>query len=442
MKKLYLIIAALAVGLLMIAGCVPLDEYDSLESSAWVSPESSESSKTSLPENNSSEGVPETQVSENNDRDNWDELSAAEITRAMGLGWNLGNQLEASINGMPSETAWGNPVITEKLIQTVKNAGFSTVRIPVSYLLKIGSAPDYTIDKAWLDRVQEVVDYVIKNDMYAVINIHGDAYYTVQNSWLLCVNGNQDEIKAKYRAVWEQIAERFKDYDERLIFESMNEVFDNTYGAPNPAGYQNINDYNRIFTDTVRGTGGNNPRRWLLIPGWNTNIEYTAGDYGFEIPEDTLCTAGKRLMISVHYYDPYNFTLDENMGTAKTQWGKYATQNYDNWGQEDYVDEQMKRLNERFVRQGYPVVIGELGVQDKSHISSDFGGYRRYWYEYVVNSARENGCVPVCWDNGWNGEKSFAFFDRNTCKVTQPGIIEAIMRAMSSEKYEIEPPKK
>ncbi len=435
MKKLYPIIAALSAALMvMMAGCVPLDEYDSLESSSRVSSESS------LPEDNSSVSVPETQVSENN---GWDELNAAEITRAMGLGWNLGNQLEASVNGMPSETAWGNPVITEELIQMVKNAGFSTVRVPVSYLLKIGGAPDYTIDKAWLDRVQEVVDYVIKNDMYAVINIHGDAYYTVQNSWLLCVNGNQDEIKAKYRAVWEQIAERFKDYDERLIFESMNEVFDNTYGSPNPAGYENINDYNRIFTETVRATGGNNARRWLLIPGWNTNIDYTAGDYGFKIPEDTLCEAdGKRLMISVHYYDPYNFTLDENMGTAKTQWGKYATQNYDNWGQEDYVDEQMKRLNERFVRQGYPVVIGELGVQDKSHISGDFGEYRRYWYEYVVSSARENGCVPVCWDNGWNGEKSFAFFDRTSCEVTQPGIIEAIMRAMNSGEYEIAPPKK
>ena len=104
--------------------------------------------------------------------------------------------------------------------------------------------------------------------------------------------------------------DRFKDYDEHLIFESMNEVFDNTYGEPNPAGYQNINAYNQIFVDTVRKTGSNNEKRWLLIPGWNTNIGHTAGDKGFAVPTDSLCTAdGNRLMISVHYYDPYNFTM-------------------------------------------------------------------------------------------------------------------------------------
>ncbi|MGN0678757.1 MAG: glycoside hydrolase family 5 protein [Oscillospiraceae bacterium] len=439
MKKLYLIIAALAVGLVMIAGCVPLDEYDSLDSeTSWgMGVETSDSSQTT----DSEQSTDKHPIEIPKDGD-WVDLNAAEITREMGLGWNLGNQLEASINGIPNETAWGNPVITEDLIKAVKKAGFSTVRIPVSYLLKIGSAPDYTIDKAWLDRVQEVVDCVVKNDMYAVINLHGDAYYTVQNSWLLCVNGNQDEIKAKYRAVWTQIAERFKDYDEHLIFESMNEVFDNTYGNPNSTGYENINAYNRIFVDTVRGSGGNNAKRWLLIPGWNTNIGYTTEEYGFKIPDDTGCTAGgKRLMISVHYYDPYNFTLDENMGTTKTQWGKYATENFDNWGQEDYVDEQMKHLNERFVSRGYPVVIGELGVQDKSHVSGTFGEYRRYWYEYIVKSAHENGCVPVCWDNGWNGEKGFAFFDRSTVKVTQPEIIKAMVRAMNSGDYEIAPPK-
>lgn len=126
---------------------------------------------------------------------NWDELSQDEITKAMGMGWDLGNQLEASNAGIPSETAWGNPVITEDLIKKVKEQGFKTVRIPVSYLLKIGEAPDYTIDESWLNRVQEVVDYVINNDLYAIINMHGDGYYTVDKSWLLCVNDNQDEIK-------------------------------------------------------------------------------------------------------------------------------------------------------------------------------------------------------------------------------------------------------
>ncbi len=372
----------------------------------------------------------------------WDELDQTAITAAMGMGWNLGNQLEASSNKVPNETTWGNPTITEDLIKAVKAQGFNTIRIPVSYLSKIGEAPDYTIDSAWLDRVQEVVDYVVGNDMYAVINIHGDGYYTVDGSWLLCVDDNQDEIKAKYEAVWKQIADRFKDYDEHLIFESMNEEFDNTYGRPNKDGYANINEYNRIFVDTVRGTGSNNTKRWLLLPGWNTNIEYTAGNYGFVIPEDKLCESdGKRIMISVHYYDPYNFTIDENSSSAKTQWGKYATENFDNWGQEDHVDSQMQMLHDTFIAEGYPVIIGEMGVQDKTHLSESFNEYRRYWLEYVVKSAKANGCIPVYWDNGWNGKNGFGLFDRTSCTVTQQSLIDAMIRAINSDSdYEIAAP--
>lgn len=372
----------------------------------------------------------------------WDELDQTAITAAMGMGWNLGNQLEASSNKVPSETAWGNPTITEDLIKAVKAQGFNTIRIPVSYLSKIGEAPDYTIDSAWLDRVQEVVDYVVGNDMYAVMNIHGDGYYTVDGGWLLCVDDNQDEIKAKYEAVWKQIADRFKDYDEHLIFESMNEEFDNTYGRPNKDGYANINEYNQIFVDTVRGTGSNNTKRWLLLPGWNTNVEYTAGNYGFVIPEDKLCESdGKRIMISVHYYDPYNFTLDENSSSAKTQWGKYATENFDNWGQEDHVDSQMQMLHDTFIAEGYPVIIGEMGVQDKTHLSESFNEYRRYWLEYVVKSAKANGCIPVYWDNGWNGKNGFGLFDRTSCTVTQQSLIDAMIRAINSDSdYEIAAP--
>lgn len=372
----------------------------------------------------------------------WDELDQTAITAAMGMGWNLGNQLEASSNKVPNETTWGNPTITEDLIKAVKAQGFNTIRIPVSYLSKIGEAPDYTIDSAWLDRVQEVVDYVVGNDMYAVMNIHGDGYYTVDGGWLLCVDDNQDEIKAKYEAVWKQIADRFKGYDEHLIFESMNEEFDNTYGRPNKDGYANINEYNRIFVDTVRGTGSNNTKRWLLLPGWNTNIEYTAGNYGFVIPEDKLCESdGKRIMISVHYYDPYNFTIDENSSSAKTQWGKYATENFDNWGQEDHVDSQMQMLHDTFVAEGYPVIIGEMGVQDKTHLSESFNEYRRYWLEYVVKSAKANGCIPVYWDNGWNGKNGFGLFDRTSCTVTQQSLIDAMIRAINSDSdYEIAAP--
>ena len=308
----------------------------------------------------------------------WTELDQTQITEAMGLGWNLGNQLEASSGGLPSETCWGNPEITKELIDTIKAQGFKTVRIPVSYLDMIGDGPDYKIDTDWLDRVQEVVDYVVNNDMFAIVNMHGDGYYTVDHSWLLCAEDDdkQTEIKDKYGKVWTQIADRFKDYDQHLIFESMNEEFNNDYGKPDANAYENINAYNQIFVDSVRATGSNNEKRWLLLPGWNTNIEYTAGDdYNFKIPTDNGCKAdGKRIMISVHYYDPFNFTIDENK-TAKTQWGKYAVKNYDNWGQEDHVDSQMALLNEKFVSQGYPVVIGEFGAQDKTEKFADYNEF-------------------------------------------------------------------
>lgn len=375
------------------------------------------------------------------EKNDWDELDQTAITAAMGMGWNLGNQLEANSNGVPSETAWGNPVIKEELFKAVKDAGFSTVRIPVSYLSMIGEGPDYKIDETWLNRVQEVVDYAINNELYVVMNIHGDGYYSVNGGWILCVDENQDEIKAKFKAVWTQIADRFKDYDEHLIFESMNEVFDGTYGNPNPTGYENINAYNQIFVDAVRDTGSNNTKRWLLVPGWNTNIQHTTSE-SFVIPQDTKCESdSNRIMISVHYYDPYNFTLDENMSSATTQWGQYATENFDNWGQQDYVDSQMKLLNDKFTSQGYPVIIGEMGVQNKSHVYDKHNEFRRYWNEYVVKAAKANSCIPVYWDNGWNGDKGFGLFNRLNYEVTHPEIIEGIMRAITSEgDYEIPAP--
>ena len=374
----------------------------------------------------------------------WTELDQTQITEAMGLGWNLGNQLEASSGGLPSETCWGNPEITKELIDTIKAQGFKTVRIPVSYLDMIGDGPDYKIDTDWLDRVQEVVDYVVDNDMFAIVNMHGDGYYTVDHSWLLCAEDDdkQTEIKDKYGKVWTQIADRFKDYDQHLIFESMNEEFNNDYGKPDANAYENINAYNQIFVDSVRATGSNNEKRWLLLPGWNTNIEYTANDeYNFKIPTDNGCKAdGKRIMISVHYYDPFNFTIDENK-TARTQWGKYAVKNYDNWGQEDYVDSQMALLNEKFVSQGYPVVIGEFGAQDKTEKFADYNEFRRYWSEYLIKAAKKNGVVCVYWDNGYNGNKGFGIIDRNSLEITQPDLIAGMMRAINStDDYEIPSP--
>ncbi|MCM1166938.1 MAG: glycoside hydrolase family 5 protein [Lachnospiraceae bacterium] len=452
-KKLGAITAALMIALC--AGCSS-DKNNSSDGSSGAnvsdsgsqSGGSQDSGSSSADESSASESgssAPEAPPADSNPEE-WHELSQTEMTAAMGAGWNLGNQLEAVSGQTPDEKAWSNPVITEELLKLVKEQGFKTVRIPVSYFAHIGEGPDYTINKDWLNRVREVVDYVIGNDMYAIINIHGDGYYTMLESgaWLLCAEPaeKQAEIKAKYEAVWRQIADCFKDYDEHLIFESMNEEFDGQYGGPNAEAYANINAYNQIFVDTVRKTGSNNTKRWLLVPGWNTNIMQTVGDYGFEIPNDTLCEAdGKRIMISVHYYDPYNFTINEDANAAKTQWGQYAVENAEKTANEAYVSTLFGRLNEKFVSQGYPVVIGEMGVGDKSSLDPSHSEFRRYWYEVVVSAAKQNGCIPVCWDNGWTGKNGLSFFNRWNLTVTQPEIIEGVMRAINADgEYEIPAP--
>lgn len=372
------------------------------------------------------------------DTTSFEDLNQSQIVEAMGPGWNLGNRLESVTDNVPEETNWGNPVITEKLIQSVKAAGFKSIRIPVSYFAKIDDDKDYTIDSKWLDRVQEVVDYCIKNDLYAVINIHGDGYNTIDGSWLLCNGKNQTEIKKKYKKVWKQIAERFKNYDEHLLFESMNEEFDGSYSEPNKEYYQNINDYNQIFVDTVRKTGDNNTKRWLIIPGWNTNIDYTAGDYGFKLPTDqyrdkSIDKEEQRIMISVHYYSPWDFCGGEN--GVITQWGNEADDpsKTSTTCDETYMKNQLNLMKTTFADKGYPVFIGEYGSIDKTSYDSENEYYRAYFARKLCQLSRKNGCIPMYWDNGYNGVHGFGLFDRTTCEVTQPVIIDAIMEGFGQK---------
>ena len=364
--------------------------------------------------------------------DSFQDLNRQQITEAMGVGYNLGNSLEANSGGTPNETAWGNPVLSKEFVLAAKAAGFQSIRIPVSYLSKIDDNNGYKIDSAWLDHVQEVVDYCVQNDMYAIVNMHGDGYTTVSGSWLLCASSDQTKIKAKYKACWEQIADRFKNYDEHLIFESMNEEYDGTYGTPNKTAYNNINDYNQIFVDTVRQTGGNNDRRWLLIPGWNTNINYTADNYGFVLPTDQylssdIASGEKRIMVSVHYYDPWDFCGTES--ADKTQWGSEATNQskVPTWGDESYMASQFKKMNDKFVSQGYGVIIGEFGAINKANYDSRNKACRADYYQKVCYYAKQYELVPVAWDNGFDGDYGFCLINRYTCQVTHQDIIDAMM---------------
>jgi aryl-phospho-beta-D-glucosidase BglC (GH1 family) len=349
--------------------------------------------------------------------------SSAEVLATLRLGWNLGNSLDVPLG----ETAWGNPRATPELLAAVAKAGFKLVRIPVTWAPHLGPEPDYVIDSGWLERVEEVVGYARKAGLYSIINLHHDGADGMHGvAWLSLkdADGNTTEahnaaVRAQFVAVWKQIAKYFANAGEELIFESMNEVHDG-YGKPDPRHYVIINQLNQEFVNLVRASGGNNGKRHLLVPGYNTNIDQTLE--GFKLPSDP---AQGRLILSVHYYDPYLFAL-----VAKTQtWGA-SSPGRDDWGQEDFVVAKFDKLKSRYVDQGVPVIIGEYGATQQD----GFEDYRRYYLEYVTKAAVERRLVPVYWDNGGrnSGGESFALIDRQESGVFRPALMAAILRAATS----------
>jgi endoglucanase len=353
--------------------------------------------------------------------------TAAELLGGLGVGWNLGNSLDVP----EGETAWGNPVVSQALLDAVADGGFGLVRIPVTWSLHTGAAPDYVIDEAWLTRVEEVVTYATQSGLYAIINLHhdgADAYAGVE--WLslndadgAVTEANNTAVKERFVKVWTQIAARFQGFGEQLLFESMNEIHDG-YADPDPAYYTIINDLNQTFVDTVRQSGGNNGERHLVVPGYNTNIDYTLA--GFALPSDPT---PDHLILSVHYYDPWDFA-----GAAVTNvWGQ-ASPGSDSWGQEAHVVAQFDKLQATYVSQGVPMIIGEYGAVHQA----GFEDYRRYYMEYVTKAAVDRGIVPVFWDNGSaeSGPESFGLIDRETNTPLHPALLEAMIRAATSS-YEL-----
>lgn len=352
------------------------------------------------------------------------DITAEELFAQMTAGWNLGNSLDAVGNGMTSETAWGNPKVTKELIDAVKAAGFDTVRIPVTWMGHF-DADTYEIDAEWLARVNEVVDYVLDNDMYAIINIHHDGNDTDQ-SWLTPEPSDEEAMVKKFETLWKQIAEYFIEYDEHLMFAGMNE-FHHGYSNPTSDYLRITDELNQSFVTTIRATGGNNASRILICPAYNTNGE---SSLKMTMPEDT---ASNKLMMEVHFYDPWNFA-----GSGKGDWGQTGTQT-DGWGQEDWVDDIFGRIKSQFVDNGIPVILGEYGAVNNK---SGFDDFRRYYVEYVTKAAKENGLLPIWWDNGndsGSGE-AFALFSRHGYTKLHEDIHEAIMRAVSGEDYTVELP--
>ena len=349
-------------------------------------------------------------------------LTAVTTLEEMSPGWNLGNTLEAIGNGkapfmVSQETAWGNPAATQALMDSVRAAGFKSIRIPVAWS-QYADGGD-TLSPAWMARVTEVVGDAHKAGLYVIINVHWDG------GWMQPTYADQAMVNAKLTRFWTQIANNFKTYDNHLLFAGTNEVMvTNVYSAPTKENCAVQNSFNQTFVNAVRATGGNNAGRFLVVQGYNTNIDYTVA-CNAKLPTDT---ATGRLMMEVHYYDPYNFTLNANSGIW--QWGSIATKPAatETWANEAYVDGQFQKMKVRFIDKGIPVILGEYSAMQRTGQDAS-GRYRTFWDTYITRSAHKHGLVPMYWDNGPTSNHSSGLFDRAKASPAFPETIKAIVEA-------------
>ncbi len=342
--------------------------------------------------------------------------TSLEVASLMGNGINLGNTMEAygrdslGVGASVSayETFWGQPVTTREIIHSMKAAGFDSLRIPVAWTNTMDfKKGDYTIGKDYLNRVGEIINYALDEGMYAVVNDHWDGGW-----WGMFGSASQetrDNAMKMYVAMWTQIAEKYRDYSNRLIFESANEELGNRLNDNNlckDSGtlsenecYKTANKINQAFVDTVRSTGGNNAQRFLLIAGYNTDIDKTC-DNRFVIPTDK---AKDKLLLSVHYYTP---------------WGYCGATSLSKWGTKKEYTEQNDLLAKmtKFTKKGYGVILGEYSVA----LNSD-GSVKNNTSEFFnnfLNNCDRYGYAPMLWDcSSLFVRKNLGFIDDNVAKV-------------------------
>lgn len=370
------------------------------------------------------------------------EVSSIEVARKMGLGWNLGNQFDAYNNGVADETAWGNKKATQATFDAAKNIGIKTVRIPITWLGKVGAAPTYTIDEAWLDRIAEVVGYAEKAGLNAIINIHHDG--ADSKHWLniksaATSDATNESIKERISAMWCQIAEKFVNTGDFLIFEAFNEIHDGGWGWGNNRNdggkqYQVLNEWNQVFVDAVRGVGGENVNRWLAVPGYVTNIDLTVEN--LVLPTDP--TEG-RLMVAAHFYDPNTYTLNAEF----SEWGHTGT-NKESWGDETSMVAQLKKLKTKYVDNNIPCYIGEMGNVNRGEDRAE--AFRGYYFEYLCKACKDFGLAPIIWDNGSSnvGKEASGMIDHGTGAIIREkynkGHLETMVNAIENddESYTLE----
>ncbi|MBE5803479.1 MAG: glycoside hydrolase family 5 protein [Clostridiales bacterium] len=354
---------------------------------------------------------------------------AMTFVKNMGIGWNLGNTFDA-INDynkgddLKIESSWVGVKTTEDMIDAVHKAGFNTLRLPVSWHNHVEA--DFNINTPWLDRVQEVVDWAVERDMYVILNTHHDVY----PEYYFPTEEHYATAEKYITAIWSQLAERFKDYDHHLIFESMNE--------PRPAGTSQewwfnqedpycvevagcINRLNQAFVNTVRASGSQNADRYLMVPAYCANPDAACNTTYFHLPTDT---ADNRIIVSAHAYTPYSFAL-EMPGTS-------SFNPVTNAGQLTEIIRFVSSLHKTYVTNGIPVVIGEYGAMEKNGNLQD----RVNFYAYYVATASSRNIPCVVWDNHvfkGNGER-FGLLDRKTLTWPNEILIQTMMQYAGYDK--------
>lgn len=337
-------------------------------------------------------------------------LTAKELISEMKTGWNLGNSLD-SLGG--KETSWGNPVTTHEMIDAVHEGGFDILRVPVTWGEHMSDAPDYTVDGEFMARVEEVVNYGLDNDMYVILEIHHEP-----DLWLIPDSEHMDEVTPQFTALWEQIAERFKDYGDKLVFESMNEP--RVKGTPHEWSGGNederdcVNRLNKIFVETVRASGGNNGKRLLLISTHAQAVTENALS-GLELIDDEY------VGVALHAYIPYSFAYHSGESYETFVWD----------GKENSSVDYVFDLIEKYVTsKGVPVMITEYGAEFKTlEDGSTNTGEICKWAQYFLGKAKEQDIPCVIWDNNLIKQKDipFGLFDRSNLTWRCDDIRQAIM---------------
>ena len=368
--------------------------------------------------------------------------NAASAARNMGAGWNLGNTLDSNsgdVNHMwieggarttaDYERAWGQPLATRALIHMFKEAGFKSIRVPVTWYPHVGtltvkskllddnnyhyvldSWTGTEIDPVWMARVKEVVNYVIDEGMYCILNVHHDTG-SASTAWLRADEKVYAAVRDKYCELWRQIATEFESYGPRLIFESFNEMLDanSTWNHSTDAAHEVINKYNADFVATVRATGGKNAYRNLILNTYAARCDEVALK-AFRLPQDTV--EGK-LLAEVHSYAPYHFAFDTDH--PKTEFDASC---------ETEVTAIIERLNTYLVSKGIPCVLGEYGADSQKRSEAELVKQARC---YVSNAAKYD--IPcLYWMTLSNGE------DRTVPKWTKPLLKDAILKAYNDNK--------